>query len=909
MYIHGSFANQQGDTVTVHIVTGADRSEVLEIGSESSGLYFTSDPVDIVSEVNDTFDHLLRRSATIRLLARSFMPALFSTSCREAAVNVVKGGECVFAGFIEPMVLSQPYNEIYDELELSCVDALSALQYSKYKDVGGLGVIYEAVKAGAAQRTFLDIMLETLGGVASGLDLTGAFGGARFLYDGSKALDSSTSGRYAALSRLAVSELLFLGDTEDDVWTQQEVLEEMMRLLDLHVMQDGLAFRIFSWQTVHGGGNILWGDLQTGRTSQTVAGTVDISGGNAADCDTTLTVGEVYNRLVLTCDVVEVENVVESPLDSDAMTSPYDYRQKYMTEYSVDNARTFGVIAAFAAMTHGEETTYGEGQVTDWYVQVKDNPGWTFLRQGSVDIVEEFCSKGRNQQLLPNYLGNGMGCALLSLGSRKVNMAAKDNAPQASIAMTDCLVMSLLPTEEDSEEAAASLSRLIRQAIPYAVYEGAASGGVFSPADEAIVNYLVITGRIVLNPVMHMTGTFKELSSGEYGEGSISYGWIDDTVPSRNHENRGRYLTRQYWRKDVPDKDIDDVEWDSSRADGFTPFTGEGPELYEFKYSAVGDGTDTVSKVAVVACMLTIGGKVCVEKTPDDDLGTGVPYTGRGEPGDFVWLPYKTLDDCGGDEDEYYRQSFTIGFDPKIGDKLVGVEYDLQNNHDYLYNVETEGIAIPMRKDDKLSGRVTFKLLGPVNTLWNEVTRRHKTFFRPVKWTAKSVPLLNHVSSIIIKQLEIAVTSDSEARSGETGNDVAYMSDTRENFTNPKDDLEFRIHSDLTLEDCRRLGVTTGPKLSAPVDTETGDALLTVYDFNRRLQAKPEQLYVDAYYTEYHRPRVVLEQHLLEGKAPVSPFAHYRHPALPGKTLFVQGISRNLMEGRADLTLKEIPEE
>ena len=37
----------------------------------------------------------------------------------------------------------------------------------------------------------------------------------------------------------------------------------------------------------------------------------------------------------------------------------------------------------------------------------------------------------------------------------------------------------------------------------------------------------------------------------------------------------------------------------------------------------------------------------------------------------------------------------------------------------------------------------------------------------------------------------------------------------------------------------------------------------------------------------------------------VSLFNHYRHEAL-NKEFFVQGIGRNLIEGRADLTLKEI---
>lgn len=89
----------------------------------------------------------------------------FSTSCRDAVVNIYKNDTCIFAGFIEPQTLSQPYNDRWDELELNCIDALSALQYSKYKNVGALGVIYAFVKAEAAQRSFYDIATEILQGV------------------------------------------------------------------------------------------------------------------------------------------------------------------------------------------------------------------------------------------------------------------------------------------------------------------------------------------------------------------------------------------------------------------------------------------------------------------------------------------------------------------------------------------------------------------------------------------------------------------------------------------------------------------------------------------------------------------------------------------------------------------------
>lgn len=235
MYLYGSFLTQLGETVTVHIVTGNSRVRQLEIGDGNSGVYFTVNPVEIESCVNDTFDHLLRSQATIRLLTRDFIPDLFCTSCMEAVVNIFKGDRCVFAGFIEPQTYSQGYNEIYDELEISCIDVLSALQYSRYRNVGGLGVLYEAVKAEAGQRVFSEIVGEILNGACAGIDITGA-GGTQYYYDGSKAL-TADSDRYGIFSQLAISELLFLGGEEDNVWYQDKVLESILKYLrDIQLM-------------------------------------------------------------------------------------------------------------------------------------------------------------------------------------------------------------------------------------------------------------------------------------------------------------------------------------------------------------------------------------------------------------------------------------------------------------------------------------------------------------------------------------------------------------------------------------------------------------------------------------------------------------------------------------------------
>lgn len=892
MYIHGSFKNQIGDTVTVYILTDGDITQEKEIGSEADGLFFTDNPVEITSEVNDTFDHLLRQSATIRLLSRDFLEGAFCTSCRDAVVNIYRGETCLFAGYIEPQSYSQPFNEVLDEVELNCIDVLSALQYSKYLNIGRQGVDYDTVKAAADMRSFYDIVVGMLDDITASIDIVGG-GQVRYLYDGSQAIDSAAANRYTILRQLSVNDLLFLEDDEDDVWTQEQVLEEVMRYLNLHITQVGLQFYIFSWQTIKEGASVTWRNVKNGTLAPTAYRNIEISNDNAADTDTTISMGEVYNQLLLTCKTTPMDEVIESPLDADLLSSPYSIMQKYCTEYSADgNGRT--AFNAFRKMMRGEYTDYGEGRITDWYVRVKSNEKWIFPLAGDVtdDIIEHFCWQHTHQERVPNYLAGAEGAAIIALGSIDTNTAHDDNSPVSKVNMTDYMVVPVNGNQNDEEGHYYPDAADIQRYIPYAVYTGNTAGGSFSPVDDAITNYIVLSGKVILNPIMGMTDTYRALKSAALTPGWEMY--YQRTAPSRDNGD-GRYYTRQYWKAERP-KDADDVEWDQAIDYGLTPFTGKGPEQYEFKYSAVGDGTDTISKVSVLACMLIIGDKCVVE--------TGT----QGQVTDFTWQTYKERSQCASD-DEYYQQCFYIGFDPKIGDKLIGTEFSLQNNINYNMGVDAEGIAIPIRHGDNVSGAVKFMILGPVNCLWDEVTRRHPTFFRHTQWSSTTIPLLAHVSSIMVKDFEIKVYSDNGKVDSTGNNDIVYMSDTQEEFTNRKDDIEFSITSALTAAECEALDVINAVNISTPVNSATGEGVVSIYDYGTSTQAKPEQQYVDSYYTEWHRPRVEMEQKLMDKGDTVSIFNHYTHPAMAGKTFFVEGVSRNLMEGRADMKIKEVEDD
>lgn len=885
MYFYGSFLTQLGETVTVHIVTENSRAVEVEIGDEKGDVFFTTNPVEINSSVNDTFDHLLRSQATIRLLVRDFIPDFFCTSCMDAVVNIYKGDKCVFAGFIEPQTYSQGYNEVYDELEISCIDVLSALQYSKYRNAGGFGVLYEEVRANAEQLSFGDIIRGIMNDVCASIDIANA-GGVQMYYDGSKAL-TTDSDRYSIFNQLALSELLFLGDEVDSVWQQDKVLESILKYLNLHIVQDGLQFYIFSWETVKGAASILWRELITGDIKTTERSTVEIALLNVAAKDTSISVGEVFNQILLTCKIESVETIIKSPLDDNTLVSPYTKRQKYMTEFSSDGE---GIRAqnAFYAMTHDEETDYDGGAITDWYLQVMNNPEWIFPEAGSgVNLIEKYCQNNTDQQLLPNRMPMESCTAIVSLGKVDAKTDKNDNAPVSKIDMTNYLVVSVNGNGKDDEQTTYPTETSLKNNIPCAIYNGSTTGAIYSPSDEQVTNYIVISGKVILNPIMDFTDSYKELHTHKVW-GVMDYLNWSRTVPSRTNSD-GRYYTQKYYKADTP---ASEPVWDETTDRGLVPFTETGPELYEFKYSAVGDGTDQISKVAVLACMLIIGDHCAVE------VGN------QGQISDFEWRKYKTRAQCSSD-DEYYQQCFTIGFDPKIGDKLIGTEFNLQNNIDYEVGIDVEGMAIPIHKDDKLSGPVKFIILGPVNSIWGDITRRHPTFFRHTKWSENSVPLLAHVSNIFIKALEVKIYSDNGLVNNTGGNDIIYMSDTHETFVNRKDGIEFEINSALTLAECQQLDVSDTVKLSTPLDLSTGYGLLSLYDYTKQQQAKPEKLYVDSYYTEYHKPRILMTQKLYDRDDTVSLFNLYRHPAMANKLFYVQGISRNLIEGYAELTIKE----
>ena len=864
-----------GRRVTVEIVTGGTPAPVREIGA--GGLLFAPSPVSLTDNGNDTFDALICRSAVIRLLTTGWHDDMFARDITDSRVTVRAGDRVLFVGYIEPQTYSQPYSDTYNLVEINCVDLLTAMSHTRYRDAGSPWGSWSAISSAAEVISLREI----LGYIMPE--------GVTVLWDRSRLM---ADGRDPWLWA-GVSESAFLGANEDSVWTDAEVLAAILKYLDLHAVQEGDTVYLYNWETIRQGAAAWYVPGESEPAMLTQPRLIGLSAHTVAGDDAQLSVGEVYSQLALTAELQVVDEVVDSPLDSSDITSPFVVRQLYLRDlqYSPKDEVEYGsesharAETAFRGILTGtqediESGTYTLPDITrtDWYIQVMTHPQWTFNASGVSDIVgyARQTANTRGQQATGNLLRSGIGAALIQWTADEYHYST-DGLGSSSRQTETSLVVSVYGNGKTGDMALPTETQLLA-AIPVAEYNGA-EAVTLSPADEATTNYIVVSGRITMVPVMEARVSALRFLAGF------------DTDPAANvylnkfDDAQGFYL-RQWWMSEAANIQTAYPETDSF--EGLLPVLPYMPKKYEYNYSAVGSSDDKISNFAVLACMLIVGDR-CVVGTQHGDGSVS-----------YEWRQYKSREACAND-DEYYAQSFTLDINPGTGDYILGQEYELTDNVRYSMGIDAKGIAVKIAKSDGVSGKVCFKVLGPVNQTWDVITRRHRTWFRREKWSADTIELLPQISSIYVTDFAVRLYSNNGGTSTLEGKDLVYVSEVQGDFVNRKDDISFGLTSGLTAAERNALGVTERTSLSTVTDLADNTPVTAMTDGRRT--AKPEALYLDAYYNDVSAPRKELS--ITVAPAYASRFARYTHPALPGVEFYTRSLSQEVREEECPMILRQ----
>ena len=858
MKLSGTFLDINDTPIEVVIENKSIATSNIVIGcaGDNTNVFFADDPLSVDEDYDSTFDVMVQKSGQLTLLTKgdtNLVGILFANNQHNVTITINKAGDCVFYGFVEPNVYSQDYAEEYTQLEINFTDFLSTLQYGKLSDAS----TYNEAKQAASTLSFKDYIAAM-----------GFFDIGNVYFD--KSSKVSDTGK-DTLSGIGVSGSLFFGDTEDDEWTFEDILKEILQYLNLHIIQIGKDFYIFDWSTL----------TQSRETNEKDTmdflclndGSVQplyfpkksyrITKPDYASNDTQISVDEVYNQIQVKCDLKNLETIVESPLDSEKLVSLYPKRFLYCTEYAVKKKNNNPILAIsvddFNNIIHNQSVDNENAHKYDWYMRPLLNNSWKFYLNKSVnnDTIESIYPKvfvdGQGSVYswpwrVSDYLKqNALTPCMFNMayidtfGKNISDNEVKNDFDDNS----NYLYISINGNGDDTEAGHKPSDNDIKAHSGMIEYQPSNSAVILSPTDDKSTNYLVFSGKISLQPL-----TQDSIGKGTKGD-FINYGTLMKDAGGRakscyaigfkggNGDKHGEEEINEWYQYTRKWYNNDGYFYNNS----LSPYVQErSPWKYKYNYTSSGDSTDKYMKLPILECEMTVGDKRLIE--------TNIDQYGKST---FKWV--KIGEEPIGIDNEPIT-TFSLGVNPKIGDCIIGTEFDLQNTIDPFMNIDGSGTAIPIKASDKLSGKISFKILGPINLTWNNVTRRHPSFWRHTKWTENTVFVLAHTENIVLKDFECKIKTSSDIIMNKTDNDLIYMSDETKKYIKKNDSTEMKINTLLTTQEAYKLGVSNSVNLSTAIDMSTSMPLKTI---TKKETNKPEQLYVDAYWNEYNKQRMLID--------------------------------------------------
>lgn len=817
-------------------------------------VYFSPDPVHITCDRSDLTQLIMIAQCQIKLkVNQDLSNILFANTNRDISITVEREilqgvnrtYRKLFYGYVDPLQFNQPFAHKYEEITINATDPLGALEQLTINNVD---------TSESEVLPFMNLIVKILDKVMNE--------------------DVSFNGINAYLANnihpnmIKVNTSVFYGDDNEDGMTLYDVMNELLKYLGCTICYEPNGRTVNLFNIYNGTPNNLtpprWFDAAE----------------DAMDTSSSLSKDDAYSKVTLTCEIEPVDDDIKL-LDSDYMYSDYTNYQKYMTELvstgeGWDAYGGFGDLLGLREVPE-ETTNYDGGYKLDHFCYVKRNNAWEFGSSSYINVMngteskeatdEARKMKGDQSDVL-RWLKNHTGkAAFVSFGKgNKINY--KDNSLTNNISMTDYLVIAINGHNDHGKNGhiKAMMANMIINS-PICKYNGLKALNL-TPTDPKITNYVVISGKIILNPLQRKTGPTWQADPNfpeewHDGPGGMEMLFNNSTnTLSQTKQVWGQLLgIKPYlWHKTVPHPDNGDgayyqqkwwkcsnprnPEYNVTDEVGIYGFLdNKENEMLKYSWTSYGNEEDKISKLPILSCQLKVGDKYCIELLNNGIEGQGV----------FKWVTYEewatTYNKQGGADVPY----FTIGIDPKVDDKLVGSSYSIQNNIEYTMNIDGTGTSIPITSDDKLNGAPEFTILGVMNQMWNEIERVHPTLFRSTSWNDHYFWLLELLDSIMISDLKIEFKSDNALINEDAStadNDLVYYSDTNPLY---KDKLEcdLKICTPLTMEECQQWGIKY--KMSNSYIMTTNDEPFYGWTIGNET-VKPEQLFIDYYYKQYLKP-------------------------------------------------------
>lgn len=321
----------RNDTIKILITTPAE-------GEPQELILSGDEPVTIDYQADSLFKPLKMSGCSVTVLSKEPLLDIYTGKLNDVSLHVWLNDELVWFGYLTPNVYTSAYQNVYDELTLEFVDALSAMENVKYKRT-----------ANGQFKTFRQFFDEALQSVGSTFTL---------------AMLDETDERIGKLDTLGCMERNFIDETDEDdnAMTYQEVIEEICRYLQL--------------QAVMYGNRLLLIDPFAEQES------MQLEKIGLADGAANISLGSVYNRLT----VIENTNPIDDVLDTEAL------EDRNMESAMIESLDAYGrkywdsQVQAFSVPMEYDGTQYTDLRAM---YRPKAESGWWMLGDKDIDGIAD----------------------------------------------------------------------------------------------------------------------------------------------------------------------------------------------------------------------------------------------------------------------------------------------------------------------------------------------------------------------------------------------------------------------------------------------------------------------------------------------------------------------------------------
>lgn len=325
LFYYSEFKDVAENSVRIEIYKDSD-TEV-----SATELLLSADTAQIECDADSLFSPIKVSELTLNVLTKDVLKELYTAKANEVSAKVFRNGVLFWFGYLSPNVYSSDYTDETNLLALEFVDTLSQLDYFKYRYV-------DTFENKSYIRSFHAIIKSILDRIDS----------ERVINEIYLSNSLQINGSNDVLGKMMIQERNFF-DESDEADTCKNVLSEIIKYLSMTMIQYENKYLILDYDSIKNGNDKYVKYDRTTGANELVTLPINevIINNNIHEANAAISLGEVYNKIVVIGNNNPVSNIIPDLLDDEDLENQNADKNKVWEETKTVDGTEYKMLSAY----------------------------------------------------------------------------------------------------------------------------------------------------------------------------------------------------------------------------------------------------------------------------------------------------------------------------------------------------------------------------------------------------------------------------------------------------------------------------------------------------------------------------------------------------------------------------------